>query len=81
MVRQLSAGPRFQIALERNGGRRTTDVPLSGFKIARLAAEAAVRDIGMVQLLSEVVATAIKKNMIKEILGSKAGGRGGRRAR
>jgi hypothetical protein len=73
MVRQLSVGPRFQIALERDGVRRTTDVPLTGFDIARLAVEAAVRNIGIVQLLSEVVTTAIKKNMIKKILGSKAG--------
>jgi hypothetical protein len=68
MARQLSAGPRFQIALERNGVRQATDVPLTGFDIARLGLEAGVRDLGMAQLLSEVVTTAIKKNMIEEIL-------------
>jgi hypothetical protein len=68
MVRQLSAGSQFQITLECNGVRNATDVLLTGFDIARLGLEAGVRDLGMAQLLSEVVTTAIKKNMIEEIL-------------
>jgi hypothetical protein len=68
MVRQPSADPQFQITLERKGVRQATDVPLTGLDIARLGLEAGVRDLSMAQLLSAVVTTAIKKNMIEEIL-------------
>jgi len=40
--------------------RQATDVSLTGFDIAQLRLEAAVRDIGMAQLLSEVVTAAIR---------------------
>ena len=36
--------------------------------IAQLALAAAVRNVGMTQLLTEIVITAIKKDMLKEIL-------------
>ena len=62
--------PRFQIVVKRNGlFRCATDVPLTGPDIARLGIEAAVQNLGMGQLLTQAVTTAIKKNMIQEILG------------
>jgi hypothetical protein len=64
----MQTGPQLQITLERNGVRNATDVSLTDLDIAQLGLEAAVRDIGMAQLLSEVVTAAIKKNMIEEIL-------------
>ena len=36
--------------------------------MSQLAIEAAVRNVGMAQLLTEIVITAIKKDMIEEIL-------------
>jgi hypothetical protein len=68
MVGHLRAGPQFQIALERNGVRQATDLPLTDHDIAQLGLEAEVRNLSMAQLLTEVVTTAIKKNMIEEIL-------------
>ena len=59
---------QFQISLECGGMRRATALPLTDRDIAQLALAAAVRNVGMTQLLSEVVATAIKKGMIEEIL-------------
>jgi hypothetical protein len=59
---------KFQVTVELNGARRTTDLPLTARDMSQLAIEAAVRNVGMAQLLTEIVITAIKKYMIKEIL-------------
>ena len=62
--------PRFQIVVKRNGlFRCATDVPLTGPDIARFGIEAMAQNLGMGQLLTQAVTTAIKKNMIQEILG------------
>jgi len=62
--------PRFQIVVNRNGlARYATDVPLMGSELARLGIEANAQNLGMGQLLTQAVTTAIKKNMIQEILG------------
>ena len=62
--------PRFQVVLERNGSVQcVTEVPFKGLDIVRLGLEAAVQNLGMGQLLTQAVTTAIKKNMIQEILG------------
>ena len=63
-----AADGQFQISLEHDGMRRATALPLTDRDIAQLALEAAVRNVGMTQLLTEIVITAIKKDMIKEIL-------------
>jgi hypothetical protein len=68
MVGHMRADAQFKITLERDGRRCSTDLPLADRAIAQLGLEAAVRNVGMAQLLSEVVTTAIKKNMIEEIL-------------
>ena len=60
---------QFQISLECSGMRRATAIPLTADDIAQLALLAGVRNVGMTQLLTEAVATAIKKGMIEEILG------------
>jgi hypothetical protein len=62
--------PRFQVVLERDGlVQCATDVPFKGLDIAHLGLEAAVQNLGMGQLLTQAVTTAIKKNMIQKILG------------
>jgi len=62
--------PRFQIVVNRNGlVGYATDVPLMGSELARLGIEANAQNLGMGQLLTQAVTTAIKKNMIQEILG------------
>jgi hypothetical protein len=62
--------PRFQVVVRRNGlVRCTTDVPLTSPDIARLGVEGIAQNVGMGHLLTQAVTTAIKKNMIQEILG------------
>jgi hypothetical protein len=59
---------RFQIILEHDGLQRVTDVPLASLDIARVALEAEAQNLGMTQLLTQAVTTAIKKDMIEKIL-------------
>jgi len=68
MIGHMRVDGQFQISLERGGMRRATALPLTACDIAQLALAAAVRNVGMTQLLTEVVTTAIKKGMIEEIL-------------
>ena len=51
---QRHAGTCFQITLECNGTRRTTELPLSGSAIGQLKLEADLRNLSMGQLLAEV---------------------------
>ena len=64
---QRHAGTGFQITLERNGKRQTSDLPLTT-AIGQLKLEAEMRKLSMGQLLAEVATMAIKKGMIEEIL-------------
>jgi hypothetical protein len=57
---------RLQIVPEHHGLRRVTEVPLAGFDIVRLGLEASIQNLGMVQLLTQAVTTAIKKDMLRE---------------
>ena len=68
IIEHMRVDGQFQISLECGGMRRATARPLTAGDIAQLALEAAVRNVGMTQLLTEVVTTAIKKGMIEEIL-------------
>jgi hypothetical protein len=68
IVGQMQAGrPRLYIALECNGRRQTTELPLTT-AIGQLKLEAEMRKLSMGQLLAEVATMAIKKGMIEEIL-------------
>jgi ribosomal protein S18 acetylase RimI-like enzyme len=66
MVGRKRASWQFQ--MDCNGARRTTDLPFTDSGIAQLAVAAEARNLGMGQLLTETVVTAIKKNMVKRIL-------------
>ena len=68
MIGHLRVDGQFQISLERGGMRRATALPLTAREMAQLALAAIARNVGMTQLLTEVVTTAIKKGMIEEIL-------------
>ncbi len=68
IIGHMRVDGQFQISLECGGMRRATALPLTAGDIAQLALAAAVRNVGMTQLLTEVVTTAIKKGMIEEIL-------------
>ena len=49
---QRHAGTGFQITLERNGTRRTTELPLTSSTIGQLKLEAEMRKLSMGQLLA-----------------------------
>ena len=70
---QRHTGTGFQIALtlERNGRRRTTELPLTRSAIVQFKLEAEMRNLSMGQLLAEAASMAIKKGMIEEILHEK----------
>jgi hypothetical protein len=68
MIGHMRVGGQFQISFERGGTRRAIALPLTAHDIAQLALAAAARNVGMTQLLTEVVTMAIKKGMIEEIL-------------
>ena len=68
IIGHMRVDGQFQISLESGGVRRATALPLTARDIAQLALAAAVRNVGMTQLLTEIVITAIKKDMIEEIL-------------
>jgi hypothetical protein len=68
MIGHMRVDGQFQISLERGGMRRATALPLTARDIAQLALAAAARNVGMTQLLTEVVTMAIKKGMVEEIL-------------
>jgi len=68
IVGQMQAGRlRLYIALECNGRRQTTELPLTT-AIGQLKLEAEMRKLSMGQLLAEVATMAIKKGMIEAIL-------------
>jgi hypothetical protein len=53
---------------EYNGLQQVTDVSLAGPDVARLALEAELQNLGTTQFLTQAVTTAIKKDLIDEIL-------------
>ena len=67
MVGHMRVDAQFQISFERGGLRRAIALPFSARDIAQLSLAAAVRNIGMTPLLTEVVTMAIKNGMIEEI--------------
>jgi len=68
MIGHMRVDAQFQISFERGGVRRAFALPLTARDIAQLSLAAAVRNVGMTQLLTEVVTMAIKNGMIEEIL-------------
>ena len=65
----------FRTNLERAAGRddaiadrSNSDVSLAGPDVARLALEAELQNLGTTQFLTQAVTTAIKKDLIDEIL-------------
>jgi len=50
------------------GEEKTTDIPLSSPAIEVLALEATSRDLGIAELIGQVLVATINKDMIHEIL-------------
>ena len=75
IVGQMQAGSVLHliIALECNGRRQTTQLPLTTPAIGQLKLEAEMRKLSMGQLLAEVASMAIKKGMIEKFCRVRAG--------
>ena len=65
---QANRQAKFQFVVERQGQQRTTDLPISADELQRLALQASLQNVGITELMGQVLATAIKKNMIQDIL-------------
>jgi len=50
---------------------QTTDLPFTTSDIGRLGVEASAQDLGLTDLMSQVLTQALKKGLIQEILGKK----------
>ena len=59
---------QFAITMRHAGEEKTTDIPLPSPAIESLALEAASRDLGIAELIGQVLVTAINKDMIHKIL-------------
>jgi hypothetical protein len=59
---------KFAIMMRYRGKDVVTDVPLTSHAISALALNAMSRDLGIAELVGQILAAAIKKDMIKEIL-------------
>jgi hypothetical protein len=59
---------KFAITMRHQDKEVTTDIPLTSRAIEVLALEAMLRDLGIGKLVGQVLAAAIKKDMIQEIL-------------
>jgi len=60
---------KFEIVMRHQGKEQTTDIPLSLAAIEVLALEATWRDLAIAELLGQILAAAINKDMIHKVLG------------
>ena len=58
----------FAIMMRHKGKEKTTDIPLPSPAIEVLALEATSRDLGIAELIGQVLVAAINKDMIQKIL-------------
>jgi hypothetical protein len=59
---------KFAIVMRYRGEQHTADIPLSSAAIEALALEATSRDLGIAELMGQVLVAAINKEMIQKIL-------------
>jgi|SRR5262249_30898760 len=58
----------FAITMRHKGKDQVSDIPLSSATIEALALEAMLRDLGIAELIRQVLATTISKDMMHKIL-------------
>ena len=59
---------KFGITIRHRGKKQRSDIPLPSPAIEVLALEATSRDLGIAELIGQVLVTAINKDMIQKIL-------------
>ena len=67
-VVSLAGSAKIAIMMRRRGKEVSTDVPLTSRDIGELALIAILRELSVAELVGQVLAGAIKKNMIENIL-------------
>ena len=70
MRRVADRGARFQVVLQSQGKEVATDLAITARDIGRLGLEASAQGLAMTELMSKVLAKALKKHLIQEILGA-----------
>ena len=70
MRRVADRGARFQVVLQSQGKESATDLGITARDIGRLGLEASTQGLAMTELMSQVLAEALKKHLIQEILGA-----------
>ena len=63
-----STEAKFKVTLQFEGAEQTTDLSLSPEAIGQLGLEAVMQDAGILELISQAVVDAIKKDLIEQIL-------------
>jgi hypothetical protein len=64
--------PKIAIRMRYRGNEMATDVPFTSDAITALALDAVSRDLGIAELVGQILAAAFKKDMIEEILRDEA---------
>jgi len=62
---------KIQLVLQSHGMEQATDLPFTTSDIGRLGVEASAQNLGLTDLMSQVLTQALKKGLIEEILGKK----------
>ncbi len=70
MRREADRRARFQVVLQSQGKELATDLAITARDIGRLGLEASKQGLAMTDLMSQVLAEALKKHLIQEILGA-----------
>jgi hypothetical protein len=71
LQRELDSRARFQLVLQSQGKEVTTELAIAASDVGRLGLEASAQDLGLTDLMSQVLTQALKKGLIQEILGKK----------
>jgi hypothetical protein len=62
---------KFAVTMRHQGKEVATDVPFTSRDIEKLAVKAMAQNVGIAELLGQILVAAIKKDIVKEILGDK----------
>ena len=71
LQRELDSQARFQLVLQSQGKEVTTELAIAASDVGRLGLEASAQDLGLTDLMSQVLTQALKKGLIQEILAKK----------
>jgi len=71
LQREPGSRAKFQLVLNNQGTEQTTDLAFTASDVGRLGVEAAAQDLGLTDLMSQVLTQALKKGLIQEILAKK----------